>query len=187
MRPLRIGLVLTFLLIGVSRPSAVQAQSPADSAYVRSAYPPGHWLKPITQARGSTVLGSMYYYGGKRLTQNNALEVPFYELNDPVVNHHYRVNRTFLTIGRIVTVAPLAYILLIPNRQSVSILRKDYWTIVWLTAGVSVGLNIAANVHVRKAVEQYNHRLRELRVGMVLTPAMPTGNACLGIGGRMTF
>jgi hypothetical protein len=71
----------------------------ADTGYYRTAPVPVH-LMPVERAAGSSSLGSVYFYGGKKLSSPYSLEVPFYELNDPTVNHHFQTFRTMTTLGR---------------------------------------------------------------------------------------
>lgn len=166
----------TFLLLSVSL--ATRAQRKPDAAsYYRAEPVPAHLL-PIERAFGSSSLGGVYFYGGKKLSSPYSLEIPFFELDDPEVSHHFQVFRTLTRVGQLTALFPLVYILFQNNRQSVG----TYWTVVGGTAATSLTLTIIGNSHVNKAVTRYNEMLRQPRVGVSATPVPLTGQAALGVG-----
>ncbi|GAB3641850.1 hypothetical protein [Spirosoma arcticum] len=171
---MRIALLL-IVSLGVSFFAHAQRQR-ADTGYYRTAPIPVH-LMPVERAAGSSSLGSVYFYGGKKLSSPYSLEVPFYELNDPTVNHHFQTFRTMTTLGRVVGLAPLVYILVRRNRNS-----DAYWTVVGSSLAASLTFNIIGNSQVNKAVSRYNQMLRQPRVGMSVTPVPLTGQAAVGAG-----
>lgn len=148
----------------------------ADTGYYRTAPIPAH-LMPIERAAGSSSLGSVYFYGGKKLSSPFSLEVPFYELADPTVNHHFQTFRTMTTLGRVVGLAPLVYILVRKNRNS-----DTYWTVLGGSVVASLTFSIIGNGQVNKAVSRYNQMLRQPRVGMSVMPVPLTGQAAVGAG-----
>lgn len=168
---------IAFLLLAVITSLSVHAQRQrADTGYYRTAPIPAH-LMPVERAYGSSSLGSVYFYGGKKLSSPYSLEVPFYELNDPAVNHHFQTFRTMTTLGRLVGLAPLAYILIRKNRNS-----GTYWTVLGGSAAVSLTFSIIGNGQVNKAVSRYNQMLRQPRVGMFISPVPLTGQTAVGAG-----
>ena len=168
--------ITSVLLIIVTSLSAHAQRQRADTGYYRTAPVPVH-LMPVERAAGSSSLGSVYFYGGKKLSSPYSLEVPFYELNDPTVNHHFQTFRTMTTLGRVVGLAPLVYILVRRNRNS-----DTYWTVFGSSAAASLTFSIIGNSQVNKAVSRYNQMLRQPRVGMSVMPVPLTGQAAVGAG-----
>lgn len=146
-----------------------------DTSHYRSVPIPGH-LQPIERAVGSSALGSVYFYGGKRLSSPYSLEVPFYELDDPIVNRRFRNYRTWITLSRLTSVATLAYALLDRNGR-----RGTYWTVYGGSIAVAFTFTIIGNGQVNKAVTRYNEMLRQPRVGFSTAP-LPMGGSALGVG-----
>lgn len=165
-----------FLLLTVSLTARAQRR-PDETSYYRTVPVPAHLL-PIEQASGSSSLGSVYFYGGKKLSSPYSLEVPFFELDDPEVSHHFQVFRTLTKVGQLTALFPLVYILFQNNRQNAG----AYWTVVGGTAATSLTLTIIGNSHVRKSVRRYNEMLRQPRVGVSSTTIPLTGQAALGAG-----
>ena len=149
--------------------SAHAQRQRADTGYYRTAPIPVHLMPPPPAAVHTTP--------GKKLSSPYSLEVPFYELNDPTVNHHFQTFRTMTTLGRVVGLAPLVYILVRRNRNS-----DTYWTVFGGSAAASLTFSIIGNSQVNKAVSRYNQMLRQPRVGMSVTPVPLTGQAAVGAG-----
>lgn len=147
-----------------------------DTSHYRTVPVPAHLL-PIERAYGSSSLGSVYFYGGKKLSSPYSLEIPFYELNDPTVNHHFRTFRTVTTLGRLTALIPLAYILLSSNRNN-----GTYWTVYGSSIAATLTLSIIGNGQVNKAVTRYNELLRQPRVGLFIDPVSITGSRAIGVG-----
>ncbi|WP_461137987.1 hypothetical protein [Spirosoma pomorum] len=177
---MRTTLLITLFLLGCF--SAVQAQSwrSDDTSHYRNEPIPGH-LSPIERGYGSSAFGSVYYYGGKRLSSPYSLEVPFYEIDDPIVTHHFRTFRTMTSISRLTSVATLVYLLFDRQRGGV------YWTVYGGSIAASVVLAVIGNGHVNKAVTRYNELLRQPRVGLSVSPVPLTGQAALGAGVAWEF
>lgn len=146
-----------------------------DTAHYRSEPIPAHLL-PIERAAGQGV-GSVYFYGGKRLSSPYSLEVPFYELNDRTVNHHFQTFRTMTTLGRIIGLVPLAYVLLNKNTNN-----GTYWTVYGGSVAASLTFAIVGGSQVNKAVGRYNQMMRQPRVGFFATPISLTGQVATGAG-----
>ena len=176
LRPLRQLVLFTFLLLTVSLTAHAQ-RKPDATSYYRAVPVPAH-LMPIERAYGSSSLGSVYFYGGKKLSSPYSLEIPFFELDDPEVSHHFQVFRTLTKVGQLTAVFPLVYILFQNNRQSAG----TYWTVVGGTAATSLTLTIIGNSHVRKSVTRYNEMLRQPRVGVSLSAVPLTGQVAMGMG-----
>ncbi len=149
------------------------AQRPADSTFYRpGAAVPAH-LKPIERSYGS------YFYGGKRLRSPNSLEIPFNELNDPIVNRHFRTYRTFVLAGQVVALVPLVYVL---TRNRGTYTRSgDYGAVYFGSIGATLGLSIIGNSQARKAVTQYNRALAAARFGFSAQPLPGTTQTAFGI------
>lgn len=120
---------------------------------------PSAHLRGIVRAPGSSALGAVYFYGDKRLRSNFSLEVPFLEMNDPLVNRHFRAFRRFNTLSQVVGVVPLAYILLRGRGTG------EYRYVLGGTIVASLALTIGGNVRVNRAVGRYNEVLLENRLG----------------------
>lgn len=175
-----LGLLLILLSL------AVQAQR--DTSFYRQTPVPAH-LRPIERAVGSSALGSVYFYGEKKLNSPYSLEVPFFELNDPQVNQHYRSFRTWTTVSRLTALVPLVYFF--TRTRSIGFNSGEYWTVYGGSIAVALGTVIVANTQVNKAVNRYNTMLRQvptgiIRVGAVYTPT-PLGTPVVGVGGVLVI
>lgn len=167
---------------------ALSGLAQRDTSFYRQTPVPTH-LRPIERAIGSSALGSVYYYGSKRLTSAASLEVPFFELNDPLVNRHYRNYRTWTTVSRLTALVPLVYFF--TRTRSVGFNSGEYWTVYGGSIVLAFGTVIVANTQVNKAVGRYNTMLRQVprtayQVGAVLTPTS-LGTFAPGVGGRLKF
>ncbi|WP_229374415.1 hypothetical protein [Fibrella rubiginis] len=157
------------------------AHAQRDTSFYRTTPIPAH-LRPIERALGSSSLGSVYYYGGKKLTGPYSLEVPFFELNDPIVNRHYRNFRVWTTVSRLTALGPVIYFL--ARTRSSGFNSGEYWTIYGGSAVLAIGTVIVANTQVNKSVARYNSLLRQnyrVQVGAAFTP-LPMGMPALGVG-----
>ncbi|SOD95386.1 hypothetical protein [Spirosoma fluviale] len=172
---MRTTLLLIVLLFSLQVANA-QRRRDEDTAHYRAMPIPAHLL-PIERAYGSSSLGSVYFYGGKRLSSPYSLEIPFYELNDPTVSHRFQTFRTLTTLSRLTALLPLAYILLSSNRTG-----GTYWTIYGGSIAASLTLSIVGNGQINKAVTRYNDLLRQPRIGMSLAPVPLTGSLAAGVG-----
>jgi hypothetical protein len=151
-----------------------------DTSFVRTrAKIPAH-LKGIERAPGSSALGAVYYYGEQRLRSPFSLDVPFYEMADPEVTRHYRGFRTLNTISQLTALAPLAYLLF--QEKGSQTRTREYWYFYLGSIAASLGLSIAGNVKVSKAVKRYNQVLLENRLGFSIAPLPGTGRAAVGLG-----
>lgn len=177
----RLNVVIFIVLATITSLSAHAQRQRADTGHYRADPVPAHLL-PVERAYGSSSLGSVYFYGGKKLSSPYSLEVPFYELNDPTVNHHFQTFRTMTTLGRIAGLAPLAYILLQRSRNS-----GTYWTVFGSSIAASLTFSIIGNSQVNKAVSRYNQMLRQPRVGLSVTPVPLTGQVATGAGVSWAF
>lgn len=169
-------ILLVALLTAIVSLAHAQRQRGDDTAHYRNEPIPAH-LMPVERAYGSSSLGSVYFYGGKKLSSPYSLEVPFYELADPTVTHHFQTFRTMTTLGRFIGLAPLVYILVRKNRNS-----GTYWTVLGGSAAATLTFSIIGNGHVNKAVTRYNQLLRQPRVGVSLAPVPLTGQVAAGAG-----
>lgn len=142
-------LALLFFLALLNTP--LHAQSPAVA--------PPH-LALIERAPGSSILGGLYYYKGRRLNSPFSLEVPIHELNDPVANRHFRHFRTWTTVGRLTGLASVAYVLF--NRTPDQRTRRAVY-IGSLVA--SVGFTLVSNHQIQRAVGRYNQMVGSPRIG----------------------
>ena len=162
--------------------SAAHAQR--DTSFYRPASVPAH-LRPIERALGSSSLGSVYFYGGKKLTGPYSLEIPFFELNDPIVNRHYRNFRIWTTVSRLTALVPVVYFLARTGRSGFN--SGEYWTLYGSSAVLAIGTVIVANTQVNKSVARYNSLLRQtyrgssIQVGAAFAP-LPTGLPAVGVG-----
>ena len=163
------------LLILLSFTAHAQRRRGDDTAHYRSEPIPAH-LMPIERAIGGGV-SSVYFYGGKKLSSPYSLEVPFYELNDRTVTHHFQTFRTMTTLSRIVGLVPLGYVLLNRNTNN-----GTYWTVYGGSVAASLTLAIIGNSQVNKAVGRYNDMMRQPRVGFSATSVPLTGQTAVGAG-----
>ncbi len=165
----------------VSLMTFAQRRRDDDTSHYRTVPVPAHLL-PIERAYGSSSLGSIYFYGGKKLSSPYSLEIPFYELNDPDVSHRFQTFRTLTTLSRLTAFVPLAYILFSSNKSN-----GTYWTVYGSTVAASLTFFIIGNSQVNKAVSRYNEMLRLPRVGMSVTPVPLTGQTAAGAGIAWSF
>jgi hypothetical protein len=159
-----------------------------DTSFYRQTPVPAH-LRPIERAFGSSAFGSVYFYGGKRLTSASSLEVPFYELNDPLVNRHYRNFRTWTTVSRLIGFVPLIYFF--TRQRTAGLNAGEYWSVYGGSVVVAVGAVVVGNSQVNKGVARYNTLLRQVprsdyRVGLSVAPT-PLGTSAVGVGGAFEF
>lgn len=145
--------VFTILFLGIS--FSIFAQK--DSTY----YNPNitrklYYLKPLQKVNGS------YYYGERRLSSYNSLEVPFFELNAPEVNFHYRRYKTFTGIGQAIGFIPTIYILATLNkprtRQS-GLYTGTYLSIIGASLAGTITCTLIGKSHIKKAAIRYNQAL----------------------------
>ncbi|RIV22482.1 hypothetical protein DYU11_15815 [Fibrisoma montanum] len=170
---MRNALLLTILLFIAITTQAQRRRD--DTSHYRSQPIPAHLL-PIERALGSSALGSVYYYGGKKLSSPFSLEVPFYEIDDPAVSRHFRNFRTWTTLSRLTSLATLAYVLVNNNGR-----KGAYWTVYGGSIAAALTFTIIGNGQVNKAVTRYNQLLRQPRVGLSTAP-MPNGQVAVGVG-----
>ncbi|MBC3783865.1 hypothetical protein [Spirosoma utsteinense] len=178
--PLKLYLITGLSLLLFSNLTYAQRQR-ADTGHYRTEPVPAH-LMPIERAYGSSSLGSVYFYGGKRLSSPYSLEIPFYEVGDPAITHHFKVFRTMTTLSRFTALLPLAYIL-IQNKRN----NGTYWSIYGGSIVASLTFSIVGNVQVNKAVTRYNELLRQPRVGLSVAPVPLTGRPAIGAGVAWRF
>ncbi|WP_460995431.1 hypothetical protein [Spirosoma harenae] len=169
------------ILLLISFSSHAQRRRDDDTSHYRTLPIPAHLL-PIERAYGSSSIGSVYFYGGKKLSSPYSLEVPFFELNDPTVSHHFQTFRTVTTLGRFTALIPLAYILLSSNKSN-----GTYWTIYGSSIAATVTFTIIGNGQINKAVTRYNELLRQPRIGMSVAPVPLTGLNAVGAGVAWSF
>ncbi|GAB2596943.1 hypothetical protein [Spirosoma areae] len=173
--------LLIILLAAFSLSAHAQRRRDDDTSHYRTVPVPAHLL-PIERAFGSSSLGGVYYYGGKKLSSPYSLEIPFYELNDPTVSHHFKAFRTMTTLSRLTALVPLAYIILSSNRAN-----GVYWTVYGGSIAASLTLSIIGNRQVNKAVTRYNEMLRQPRIGFSAAPVSLTGRTAVGAGIAWSF
>ena len=135
-----------------------------DSAYYNpNATRKTYYLKPLKKVNGT------YFYGERKLQGGYALEVPFYELNDADVNHHYRQFKTFTVIGQVIGSIPTFYLLLNINNRSSSrqfnYNLNTYIGVVLASVGGSITCNLIGRSHLKKAAIKYNQALGKQDLG----------------------
>lgn len=120
-----------------------------------------YYLKSLQKVNGS------YYYGERRLSSYNSLEVPFFELNDPEVNFHYRRYKTFTGIGQAIGFIPTIYILATLNkprtRQS-GLYTSTYLGVIGASLVGSITCSLIGKSHIKKAAIRYNQALGQSNV-----------------------
>lgn len=169
---------LTLLLLGIS--FGIFAQK--DSAYnnpniTRKLY----YLKPLQKINGS------YFYGERRLSGYNSLEVPFFELNDPEVNFHYRRYRTFTGIGQAIGFIPTIYILATLKKNLTRQTRYysgTYLSIIGATLVGNLTCTLIGRSHIKKAAIKYNQALGQNNVSNL---QLKTDENALGLAFRYNF
>ncbi|WP_080059409.1 hypothetical protein [Spirosoma aerolatum] len=169
------------LLSILSFSAQAQSRRDDDTSHYRTVPIPAHLL-PIERAYGSSSLGSVYFYGGKKLSSPYSLEIPFYELNDPEVSHRFKAFRTLTTLGRLTALVPLAYIILSSNKSN-----GTYWTVYGGSIVATLTFTIVGNGQINKAVTRYNALLRQPRLGFSATPVPLTGMHAMGAGVAWSF
>ncbi|WP_461100502.1 hypothetical protein [Spirosoma koreense] len=179
---MKLYILLGLFLTVFSLSTHAQRRRDDDTSHYRTVPIPAH-LMPIERAYGSSSLGSIYFYGGKKLSSPYSLEIPFYELNDPEVSHHFQAFRTLTTLSRLTALVPLAYILLQNNRYN----SGAYWTVYGSSIAATLTLSIIGNTKVSKAVTRYNELLRQPRLGVSVAPVPLTGQGAVGAGVAWSF
>ena len=150
---------------------------------------PAH-LRPIERAVGSSALGSVYVYDGKKLHSSFSLEVPLLELNDPEVNRRFRRFRVWTTVSRLTALIPLVYLFSRANASNGN--TAEYWTVSGGSLLLSFGTVVVANTQLNRGVSRYNTLLGQVptggqvRVGPAVA-ASPFGVPVVGVGGVYRF
>lgn len=171
--------LLTLLFLSLS--FSIFAQK--DSAY----YNPNitrklYYLKPLQKVNGS------YYYGERRLSSYNSLEVPFFELNNSEVNFHYRRYKTFTGIGQAISIIPTIYLLATFNKTRIrqsGFYSSTYLSIIGASLVGSITSSLIGKSHIRKAAIKYNQALGQSNSTSNLQ-LKPNENA-LGLALRYNF
>lgn len=128
-----------------------------DSSFYKSNITRKHYyLKPLQKVNGT------YYYGERRLSGFNSLEVPFFELNDPIVNYHFKRYKIFNGVGQAISFIPTIYILSTLNKARTR--QSGYYSGTYLgMLGVSlvgsITCNIIGKAHIKRAAIRYNQAL----------------------------
>ncbi|MDZ7933708.1 MAG: hypothetical protein U5M51_01790 [Emticicia sp.] len=88
--------------------------------------------------------------------------MPFFELNDPEVNFHYRRYKTFTGIGQAIGFIPTIYILATLNkprtRQS-GLYTGTYLGIIGTSLAGTITCTLIGKSHIKKAAIRYNQAL----------------------------
>jgi hypothetical protein len=145
--------IFTLLLFSISL--SIFAQK--DSAYynpniIRKLY----YLKPLQKVNG------VYYYGERKLSGYNSLEVPFFELNDPEVNFHYKRYKTLTGIGQAIGFIPTIYVLATLNKPRTRQTGFYTGTYLGVIGGALVGsitCSLIGKSHIKKAAIRYNQAI----------------------------
>ena len=120
------------------------------------------YLKPLNKLNGT------YYYGERRLNGFYALEVPFFELNDAEVNHHYTQFKVFTGIGKAISVVPTIYFLATINKARVrqsGYFTSTYFSVVVASLGGTIACNLIGKSHIKKATIKYNQAIKKDNLG----------------------
>ncbi|WP_435354384.1 hypothetical protein [Emticicia sp. SJ17W-69] len=140
-----------------------------------------YYLKPLQKVSG------VYFYGDRKLSGVNALEVPFFELNDPEVNHHYKNYKIFTGIGQAISFLPTIYILAnlnnTRNRQS-GYYSGTYLGILFASLGGSIGCSLIGKTHIKKAAIRYNQAIGNNNISYL---QLKTDDNSLGMALRYHF
>jgi hypothetical protein len=139
------------------------------------------YLKPLQK------IGGNYFYGERKLRGFYALEVPFYELNDAEVNHHYQQFKTFTGIGSAISIIPTMYLLATINnsrqRQS-GFYTNNFIIVSFASLGGSVIFNLIAKSHIKKAAIKYNQAIGKNNLGYL---QLKTDENSLGMSVKYHF
>ncbi|GGD67613.1 hypothetical protein GCM10011514_34620 [Emticicia aquatilis] len=170
--------LLTLLFLGIS--FGIFAQK--DSSYynpniVRKLY----YLKPLQKVNG------VYFYGERRMSSYNSLEVPFFELNNPEVNFHYRRYKTFTGIGQAIGFIPTIYVLATlnkPRTRQTGFYTSTYLSIIGATLAGSITCSLIGKSHIKKAAIKYNQALGQSNVSNL---QFKTDENSLGLALRYNF
>lgn len=140
-----------------------------------------YYLKPLQKVNGA------YYYGERRLSGYNSLEVPFFELNNPEVNFHYRRYKTFTGIGQAIGFIPTIWVLATLNkprtRQS-GFYTSTYLGIIGATLVGSITCSLIGKSHIKKAAIKYNQALGQNNMSNL---QLKTDENSLGLALRYNF
>lgn len=140
-----------------------------------------YYLKSLQKVNGS------YYYGERRLSGYNSLEVPFFELNNPEVNFHYRRYKTFTGIGQAIGLIPTIYILA-TLRNNVSRQTRyysgTYLGIIGATLVGNLTCTLIGKSHIQKAAIKYNQALGQSNVSSL---QLKTDENSLGLALKYSF
>ena len=121
-----------------------------------------YYLKPLQKVNG------VYFYGERKLSGYNALEVPFFELNDAEVNYHYKKYKVFTGVGQAIGFIPTIYILANLNNSRVrgsGYYTTTYLSIILASLGGSIACNLIGKSHIKKAAIRYNQAIGKDNLG----------------------
>ncbi len=121
-----------------------------------------YYLKPLQKVNG------VYFYGDRKLSGYNALEVPFFELNDAEVNYHYKKYKIFTGVGQAVSLIPTIYIL--ANLNNTRVRQSGYYSTTYLSVILaslsgSIACNLIGKSHIKKAAIRYNQAIGQSNLG----------------------
>lgn len=140
-----------------------------------------YYLKPLQKVSG------VYFYGDRKLSGYNALEVPFFELNNAEVNFHYKRFKTFTGIAQAISFIPTIYIianLSNRNKQQSGYYTSTYLGVIIASLGGSIACNLIGKSHIKKAAIKYNQAIGKDNVGYW---QFKTDNNSLGMALRYNF
>lgn len=147
-------ILLTLLFFSISL--GIFAQKDSSAYYNPNIARKLYSLKPLQKVNGT------YYYGERRLSGYNSLEVPFFELNNQEVNFHYRQYKIFTGIGQAVGFIPTIYVLATlnkPRTRQTGFYTSTYLSVIGASLVGSITCSLIGKSHIRKAAIKYNQAL----------------------------
>lgn len=121
-----------------------------------------YYLKPLQKVNG------VYYYGDRKLSGYNSLEVPFFELNDPEVNAYYKRYKTFTGIGQAIGFIPTIYVLATlnkPRTRQTGFYTGTYLGVIGGALAGSITCSLIGRLHIKKAAIRYNQAIGKGDIG----------------------
>lgn len=152
-------ILVGILLFGVVEKGFCQTK---DSIYYQRPMAIVSYMKPIRIENGR------YYYGPQRLSNANSLEIPFFELNDEYVNTQFKMFKNFQTASRLISLLPTFYFIYSLSSRTYN--QNVYWGVFGGTLVGSLAFDAVGRSHARKAIEGYNIRVMNNKMGFSVQP-----------------
>ena len=167
--------VFIIIFLGVTATGFCQSK---DTSYYQRPLAIVSYLKPIEISNGR------YYYGSQRLNSPYSFEIPFYELNDQYVNLQFRRYKNIRTVASLIGIIPSLYFIYTISYRQYN--NNTYWIVFGTSIAGSLTCSALGNSYIKKAIEGYNVRIMNNKIGFSVQP-LPNQTMAYGMGYTWEF